>query len=244
MDEKFKENVKKLLDMGLGDKGRLDFILSSLENGKKIYNTDMKYVEKLITKTLDDKKNETTQDPIDTNSSKSKKPLSDDSKVNQSPVQFDSSSSNKPHKHAKTPRIDATSYGITYHVSGRNEVKIHHNSCRFYQNASQSGSTKWAFRNGYQNAKSDASSIAKQHSTYYKNAQCCLNGIISRSLSAALFLSLFPFLGLLGNLIIRDYYPTLGTGLKYFGLAYGVIAIIFYAVNNISYFIVSLIGSL
>lgn len=227
----------------MGDRGRLEFVLSSLETGKKIYNTDVKYVEKLITKTFEDKKNETVEEPTVTNSSKFKKTVSSDSKVNQSPVQFDSSSSNKPHKPVKTPRIDTTSYGITYHVSGRNEVKIHHNSCRFYQNASQSGSTKWTFRNGYQNAKSDATSIANRQSTYYKHAQCCLNGIISRSLSAALFLSLFPFLGLLGNLIIRDYYPTLGTGLKYFGLVYGVIAIIFYSINNYGYFVMSMIES-
>jgi len=142
-------------------------------------------------------------------------------------------SASETHAPVKTPRIDSTPYGITYHTSGRNEVKIHYNSCRFYRNASQSGSTKWVFLNGFQNAKSNAASIANQQSTYYKNAQCCLNGRINSILSTALFISLIPFLGLVGNLIVRDYYPTLGKGLKYFGLVYGAIAIIYYVVNYI-----------
>ena len=139
---------------------------------------------------------------------------------------------NKKLKPTKTIRIDSTPYGITYHVSGANSVKIHHNSCRFYRNASQSGSTKWVFQSGYQNAKSDAITIASRQSTYYKHAQCCLNGIINRSLSLAIFISFIPFFGLLGNLIIRDFYPTLGKGLKYFGLVYGSLAVIYYIINS------------
>lgn len=226
------ENVERLLASNIGDKGRLEFILSSLKQGKKLYNSDNVYLEKILSEN-------TQSDTLDPTNS------IDDSKVDHSPVTYSrKSTSYKPDIPAKPTRIDDTPYGITYHVSGRNEVKIHHNSCRFYRNASQSGSIKWVFRNGYQNAKSDAASIANQQSTYYKNAHCCLNGIINKSLNAALFLSLIPFLGLLGNLIIRDYYPTLGTALKYFGLIYGIIAIIFYVTHNINYFIISLIGLL
>lgn len=234
MENRIKD-IENLLTSNIGDKGRLEFILSSLQQGKQLYNSDKIYLEQLLSKTLTDE--------IAQSESKSVAPVN--SHIDNSPVKHnDKSTSDKPSKPTKTPRIDNTSYGITYHVSGRNEVKIHHNSCRFYRNASQSGSTKWVFRNGYQNAKSNAASIAHQQSTYYKNAQCCLNGIISRSLSASLFISLFPFLGLLGNLIIRDYYPSLGKGLKYFGLFYGVIAIIFYVANNVYYFVISLIGLL
>ena len=235
MNEKLEGKVKKLLDLGIGDKGRLDFILSSLQKGKKIYNTDMKYVEKLITKTMSSKIDEVSIEPPHSNLSEPKEIFSKNLETSQSPVQFNESSSKKPYKPVKMPRESYTPYGITYHVSGRNEVKIHHNSCRFYRNASQSGSTKWVFRNGYQNAKQDAASIANRQSTYYKPAQCCLNGIINRSLSAALFISLFPFFGLLGNVIIRDYYPALGQGLKYFGLVYGILVIIMYVVNTIRY---------
>lgn len=227
------ENVKKLLDLGIGDTGRLEFVLSSLQKGKKIYNSDMKYVESLITKTLSDKKEESGTKITCSDSLESKEIPLKDSKMSKNPVQFNESSSKKQYKSVKVPRENYTPYGITYHVSGRNEVKIHHNSCRFYRNASQSGSTKWVFRNGYQNAKQDAASIANRQSTYYKPAQCCLNGIINRSVSAALFVSLFPFFGLLGNVIIRDYYPTLGKGLKYFGLVYGILVIIMYVANTI-----------
>lgn len=219
MDDLIK-HVEHFLAFDIGDKGRLEFILSSLKQGKKLYNSDNLYLEKLLSENID-------ADKSDSNSI-------DNSKVDHSPVTYsDKSISYVPPPPTKPTRNDGTPYGITYHISGRNEVKIHHNSCRFYRNASQSGTTKWIFRNGYQNAKSEAISIAHRQSTYYKHAQCCLNGIISRTLSASLFLSLFPFLGLLGNLIIRDYYPTLGKALKYFGLIYGIIAIIFYAVNNI-----------
>ena len=235
MDEKFEEKVKKLLDLGIGDRGRLEFVLSSLQKEKKIYNTDMNYVERLIAKTTNLKKEELNTEPTPSKIPQSEETLSKDSKRAQSPVQFNKHESKKLYKPTKSPRENYTPYGITYHISGRNEVKIHHNSCRFYRNASQSGSTKWVFRNGYQNAKQDAASIANRQSTYYKPAQCCLNGIINRSLSAALFISLFPFFGLLGNLIIRDYYPRLGLGLKYFGLVYGILVVIVYAVNNIRY---------
>jgi len=221
MNEETVKSIDELLNSNVGDKGRLEHIKNFIQQGKTLYNSDKKYLDSLL-----------DQEPKSIES-KSEKTFSSNSKISQSPVQHNNSPSNKPYKPVKTPRIDNTPYGITYHVSGRNEVKIHHNSCRFYQNASQSGSTKWIFRNGYQNSKSDAASIANQHSTYYKNAQCCLNGIIGRSLSTALFMSLFPFFGLLGNLIIRDYYPTLGRGMKYWGLVYGIASIILYGVNNI-----------
>ena len=80
MNEKFEENVKKLLDLGIGDRGRLEFVLSSLQKGKKIYNTDMKYVEKLITKTTNDKTEELSTKSTQSKLSESEETPSNDFK--------------------------------------------------------------------------------------------------------------------------------------------------------------------
>ena len=42
------DNVKQLLNLGVGDIGRLEHIKSSLEENKKLYSSDMNYVEKMI----------------------------------------------------------------------------------------------------------------------------------------------------------------------------------------------------
>lgn len=48
------KQVKDLLNSGVGDLGRNEFILDSLKNGKKLYNTDIKYLQ-TMTQKLDDK---------------------------------------------------------------------------------------------------------------------------------------------------------------------------------------------
>ena len=57
--------------------------------------------------------------------------------------------------------------------------------------------------------------------------------LLTETIGNALFLTLFPFMGLLGGLIVREYHPTFGKGLMYFGLIYGIIAVIFYTANRI-----------
>lgn len=39
------QKVQDLIDSGRGDVGRNGFILKTLQNGKKLYNTDIKYLE-------------------------------------------------------------------------------------------------------------------------------------------------------------------------------------------------------
>ena len=116
-----------------------------------------------------------------------------------------------------------TSYGVSYHPYSHDGVRIHHESCRHVRNYSQKGATRWFFAYGYQSAKSQAESISNSQGTYCKNAQCCLNRIINNTTAAAIFLSLFPFFGLLGGWLVKEYYPTLGKGMMYFGLTYGII---------------------
>lgn len=210
------DKIQHLIDMGIGDRGRLEHIISTIKNGKSLYNSDQNYLNDLLQK--QDEKLEYTEP---------KKEVED-----KSPVKFNENSDvYKPKKQPK-PKDPGPLYGVSYHVRGSSSVKIHHNSCRHVHRASQEGSTKWYFIHGYRDARLQAETISSRQGTYWKHAQCCLNGIVNRSVSSALFLALFPFLGLLGNLIVREYYPTLGKGLKYFGLAYGVLATIFYFVNR------------
>jgi len=50
----YTKQVKDLLNSGIGDLGRNEFILDSLKNGKKLYNTDIKYLQ-TMTQKLDEK---------------------------------------------------------------------------------------------------------------------------------------------------------------------------------------------
>ena len=54
MDSEKIQKVQDLIDSGMGDVGRNAFILECLQNGKKLYNTDVKYLETLTQK-LNDK---------------------------------------------------------------------------------------------------------------------------------------------------------------------------------------------
>lgn len=54
MDSEKIEKVHDLIDSGMVDMGRNEFILNSLQNGKKLYNTDAKYLENQTQK-LNDK---------------------------------------------------------------------------------------------------------------------------------------------------------------------------------------------
>lgn len=117
-------------------------------------------------------------------------------------------------------------FGVSYHPRTKDGVRIHARSCYHVAKATQSGSTRWLYINGYQNAKFQAESISASQGTYCKNAQCCLQGIIGRTMALAVLLALIPFFGLLGGLLVRDYSPSLGKGLMYFGLTYGILACI------------------
>ena len=55
MDSDKIKKVQDLIDSGCGDTGRNEFILWSLSNDKKLYNTDIKYLESHIQK-LDEKR--------------------------------------------------------------------------------------------------------------------------------------------------------------------------------------------
>ena len=207
------EKIQQLTDAGMGDSGRLEHILSTLQNGKKLYNSNQEYLDRLLDNLEGHRFIQSGAD--------------------KSPVKIDENSTpHIPPKQTK-PKKPGPLYGISYHPNSNDTVKIHHHSCRHVRLASQKGSTRWDFVHGYQDAKIEAVSIAKSHGTYQKDAQCCLNGIINRAIGNALFLTLFPFMGLLGGLIVREYHPTFGKGLMYFGLIYGIIAVIFYTANRI-----------
>ena len=48
MEDELIENVMYLIDSKKGDVGRLNYILSSLQDGKSLYNSDKKYLNSLI----------------------------------------------------------------------------------------------------------------------------------------------------------------------------------------------------
>jgi len=54
MDSNNIQKAQDLIDSGRGDVGRNEFILNSLQNGKKLYNTDVKYLN-IQTQKLDAK---------------------------------------------------------------------------------------------------------------------------------------------------------------------------------------------
>lgn len=203
-----------MIDAGIGDKGRLEYITSIIKNGKSLYNSDQNYLNELL------KKHEVKVELPESKQVEDKSPV----KFNENHVDY------KPKKQPKSKKPGPL-YGVTYHTA-RGSVKIHHNSCWHVHRASQEGSTKWYFIHGYQNARSQAEIISSTQRTYWKHAQCCLNGIINRSVGSAVFLALFPFLGLLSSLIVREYYPTFAKGLKYFGLIYGILATVVFLVNR------------
>lgn len=203
------------MDAGIGDKGRLEHIISTIKGGKTLYKSDQNYLDEILKKHGE----KTTQlEPKKETESKS-------------PVHFNQNSSIYNPKKQSKPQELGEIYYITHNTSS-GSVKIHHRSCWHVQRASYTSSTKWDSEYGYQNAKSHAEMMARRQRTYWKHAECCLNGIINRSVSSALFLALIPFLGLVSSLIVREYYPTFAKGLKYFGLAYGVLVTIFYFANR------------
>lgn len=207
------EKIQQLIDSGIGDNGRLEHILSTLQSGKKLYNSDQDYLDRL----LDNLEGHT----------------SIKSRVDKSPVKLDENSTPYIRPKQNKPKKSGSLYGI-HCPQGNDSVKIHHNSCRHVILASKTENTRWVFVHGYQDAKIQARSIAKSHGTDQDyDARCCLKGVINRATGNALFLTLFPFLGLLGGLIVREYHPKLGKGLMYFGLIYGIVAVVLYAVNRI-----------
>ncbi|MFQ5439905.1 MAG: DoxX family protein [Nitrosopumilaceae archaeon] len=50
------ENVKKLLKLDVGDRGRLEYILETLSNGKELFTSDKNYLENLIEKHIETSK--------------------------------------------------------------------------------------------------------------------------------------------------------------------------------------------
>lgn len=208
------DKIQQLIDSGIGDIGRLQYILETLQNGRKLYNSDQSYLDKL----LNNYEGHVTIQPEE----------------DKSPVKSnEDSAEHVPSKQSK-PKKPGPLYGVSYHPHTGDSVKIHHGSCRHVKLASQRGQTRWNFVHGYQEAKSEAASIASSQGTYWKNAQCCLNGMISGATVSALFLALFPFLGLLGGLIVREYHPTFGKGLMYFGLIYGIFAVVLYFASQVA----------
>lgn len=208
------EKIQHLIDSGTGDIGRLQHILETLQNGRKLYNSDQGYLDKLLN-------NYEGHIAIKSEEDKSPVRLGEDSTDYIPPKQI---KSKKP----------GPLYGVSYHPHTGDIVRIHHGSCRHVRLASQRGQTRWNFVHGYQEAKSEAESIASSQGINCENAKCCLNGIINRATSSALFLALFPFLGILGGLIVREYHPTFGKGLMYFGLIYGIFAIVMYLASQVA----------
>lgn len=214
MSQDLLEKIQQLIDSGIGDNGRLRYILETLQNGKKLYHSDQSYLDDLLN-------NYEGHATIPYDEDKSPARLGGDS------------TDYIPPKQSKPKKLGPL-YGVSYHPHTGDSVKIHHSSCRHVRLASQRGQTRWNFVHGYQEAKSEAESIASSQGTYWKNAQCCLNGIIGRATGSALFLALFPFLGLLGSLIVREYHPTFGKGLMYFGLIYGILVVVLYLASQVT----------
>jgi hypothetical protein len=208
------EKIQQLIDSGTGDVGRLQYILEKLQNGRKLYNSDQSYLDNL----LNNHEGHAAIQPEE----------------DKSPVRSNEDSADYiPPKQSKPKKL-GTRYGISYHPHTRDIVRIHHGSCRHVRLASQNGQTRWNFVHGYQEARSEAESIANNQGIRCKNAKCCLNGIIGRTTSSAIFPALFPFLGILGGLIVREYHPTFGKGLMYFGLIYGIFAVVLYLASQVA----------
>ena len=48
MTDELIENIMYLIDSKKGDIGRLNYILSALQDGKSLYNSDKKYLDSLL----------------------------------------------------------------------------------------------------------------------------------------------------------------------------------------------------
>lgn len=55
------EEIQKLIEQGKGDSGRLNHVLNSLNQGKKLHDSDQKYVERLVHPELPKQNNGSSQ---------------------------------------------------------------------------------------------------------------------------------------------------------------------------------------
>lgn len=148
------EKIISLIENKHGDSVRLNELLERVRSKKKIYDSDINYIEKLspTTKTL----------PLD--SSRGIPPISPNK--TDPPI-----SSNTTTKNIRSVNCG---FGITYNIRYRDEVKIHANYCHNYSRASQAGPTKWKFAS---NLKESVSIAQKLSSNYgpWKFPKCCGN---------------------------------------------------------------------
>ena len=48
MSTEFEDSIQSLIDSGKGDVGRLEHIIQAIKEGKKLYDSDKKYVESIL----------------------------------------------------------------------------------------------------------------------------------------------------------------------------------------------------
>ncbi|MDE1764541.1 MAG: hypothetical protein KGH88_09935, partial [Thaumarchaeota archaeon] len=65
MNEDLIEHVIYLIDAKKGDSGRLNYILSMLQDGRQLYISDRKYLDSLIATYIEPSKRRTSQQPVD-----------------------------------------------------------------------------------------------------------------------------------------------------------------------------------
>lgn len=149
------KKINFLIKNKLGNSMRLEELLERINSGKKLYNSDIKYVERLY--------------PNDNNSE-----IEEDKTKSETPESLSIKNSEPKKKLTLRNLPDKYStYAISYNISYRDEVKIHANTCHHVQRASQTGSVKWTYA---KNLKSAISMARKMYPKYgnWKYPRCCL----------------------------------------------------------------------
>lgn len=217
MSEDIIKSIDELLDAGIGDKGRLEHIKSSLLKGKTIYNSDKSYLNSIINE-------------------HSTKPIRGEKSENNSSNKEKSINLEELRKSQPKPKYESrpTKFGVSFSSSGKGSAKIHMVRCRHVQRSSQEGDTKWSYFSNYTDAKIFAQAKAPSQSHGWKYAGCCSNGHIGKVTVGAVILSLS--LGIIGAAIgwyiTKEYHPT---GSKIIFSIGAIITIIWLASSVISY---------
>lgn len=148
------KKINFLIENKLGNSMRLEELLERINSGKKLYNSDIKYVERLYP---------------DNNNSK----IEEIQTKSETDVSTPIKKSQPKNNSLRNIPNNSKHYGITYNIYNRDEVKIHKSSCSKYERSSQIGSVKWLFVNSLKDAKSTVETLYPKYGDW-KCPRCCL----------------------------------------------------------------------
>ncbi len=171
-----------LIDQEKGDQMRLVDMLSRCQSGKKLFNSDYLYIDKLTE--IPREKVEIVEKPINLDELRKSQP--------------------KPKYKAQTIK-----FGVSHSKSRRSETKIHKASCRYVKNSSQSGDIKWDFCHDFQIAKNLAVGYGDQKYACCC-MRSFPSDIIFGGFILSLIFGIFG--GLLAWYITKDYFPRFAKG--------------------------------